>query len=153
MQNSISRKKFDQHKLWIYEWLNCNSDSNECQVIVATRYCYDKFFKCSAAWSEVKWSEVTQSGLTLFDPMDCSLPGSSVCGLLQSRILEWVAISFSRESSQPRDRTRVSRIPGRRFNHWATREAPKYLHLLVLFPGVCVCMHIVCMCMCIKYII
>ena len=56
------------------------------------------------------------------DPVDCSLPGSSVHGILQARILEWVAISFSRGSSQPRDRTRVSRIGGRHFNLWATRE-------------------------------
>ena len=42
---------------------------------------------------------------TLCDPMDCSLPGSSVHGILQARILEWVAISSSRGSSQPRDRT------------------------------------------------
>ena len=40
-------------------------------------------------------SEVSQSCLTLCDPMDCSLPGSSVHGILQARILEWVAISFS----------------------------------------------------------
>ena len=52
--------------------------------------------------------------------MDCSLPGSSLHGILQARILEWVAISFSRGSSWPRDWTRVSRIPGRRFNLWAT---------------------------------
>ena len=50
-------------------------------------------------------------------PMDCSLPGSSLHGILQARILEWVAISFSRESSRPRDRTRLSSIPGRCFNH------------------------------------
>ena len=43
-------------------------------------------------------SEVAQSCLTLFDPMDCSLPGSSVCGILQAKILDWVAISFSRGS-------------------------------------------------------
>ena len=48
-------------------------------------------------------SEVAQSCLTLCDPMDCSPPGSSVHGILQARILEWVAISFSRGSSQPRD--------------------------------------------------
>ena len=48
-------------------------------------------------------SEVAQSCWTLWDPMDCSLPGSSVCGIFQARILEWVAISFSRRSSQPRD--------------------------------------------------
>ena len=68
-------------------------------------------------------SEVAQSYPTLCDPMDCSLPGSSLHGILQARVLEWVAISFSRVSSQPRDRTWVSCIPGRRFNLWATREA------------------------------
>ena len=55
--------------------------------------------------------------------MDCSIPGSSVHGILQARILEWVAISFSRVTSWPRDRTRVSCIGGRRFNLWAIREA------------------------------
>ena len=70
----------------------------------------------------VKWSEVAQSCPTLCDPMDCSLPGSSLHGILQARELEWVAISFSRGYSWPRDWTRVSRIPGRHFNLWATRE-------------------------------
>ena len=51
-----------------------------------------------------------QSCPTLCDPMDCSPPDSSVHGILQARILEWVAISFSRGSSQPRDWTRVSCI-------------------------------------------
>ena len=46
-----------------------------------------------------------QSCPTLFNPMDCGLPGSSVLGISQARILEWVAISFSRRSSQHRDRT------------------------------------------------
>ena len=73
---------------------------------------------------EVKWSEVAQSCPTLCDPMDCSLPGSYVHGILQARILEWAAVSFSRGSSRPRDWTRVSCIGGRRFNLWATREAP-----------------------------
>ena len=58
--------------------------------------------------------------------MDCSLPGSTLHGILQARVLEWVAISFSRGSSQPRDRTRVSRILGRRFNLWATREVSNF---------------------------
>ena len=72
---------------------------------------------------KVKWSEVAQSCPTLCDPMDCSLPGSSVHWILQARILEWVAISFSRESSWPRDWTQVSCIAGRRrFTVWATRE-------------------------------
>ena len=61
-------------------------------------------------------SEVAQLCPTLCDPVDYSPPGSSVHGILQARILEWVAISFSRGSSQLRDRTQVSRIAGRRFN-------------------------------------
>ena len=61
-------------------------------------------------------SEVAQSWPTLCDPMDCSLPGASVHGIFQARILEWVAISFSRGSSQPRDQTQVSHIVGRLFN-------------------------------------
>ena len=61
-----------------------------------------------------KESEDAQSCTTLCDPMDCSLPGSSVHGIFQARILEWVAISFSRRSSRPRDWTRISRIVGRR---------------------------------------
>ena len=59
-------------------------------------------------------SEVAQSCPTLCDPMDCSLPGSSVRGIFQAIVLEWIAISFSRGSSQPRERTWVSRIVDRR---------------------------------------
>ena len=68
-------------------------------------------------------SEVAQSCLTLCDPMDCSLSGSSIHGIFQARVLEWISISFSRGSSQPRNRTRVSCIAGRRFILWDTREA------------------------------
>ena len=57
------------------------------------------------------------------DPMDCSLPGSSVHGILQARILEWVAILFSRVSSWPRYWTQVSCIADRFFTNWAMREA------------------------------
>ena len=60
---------------------------------------------------------------TSLRPLDCSLSGSSVHGILQARILEWVAISFSRGSSQARDRTRVSCIAGGCFIVWATWEA------------------------------
>ena len=59
--------------------------------------------------------------------MDCSLPGPSVHGIFQARILEWVAISFSRGSSQPRDWTWVSLIVGRRFTVWSTREMNRWL--------------------------
>ena len=63
-------------------------------------------------------TEVTQSCLTLCDPtsMDCSLPGFSVHRIFQARILEWVAISFSRGSSRPSYQTQVSCIVGRRFS-------------------------------------
>ena len=60
-------------------------------------------------------SEVAQSCPTLCDPMDCSLPGSSVHGIFQARVLEWGAISFSGGSSRPRDQTWVFHIVGRRF--------------------------------------
>ena len=60
--------------------------------------------RCLESESE---SEVAQSCPTLCDPVDCSPPGSSVHGILQAKILEWVAISFSRGSSHPRDQTRV----------------------------------------------
>ena len=68
-------------------------------------------------------SEVAHLCPTLCNPVDCSLPGSSLHGILQARILEWVAIPVSRGSSQPRDRTWVSHIAGRCFNLSATREA------------------------------
>ena len=64
---------------------------------------------------------VTQSCLTLCDPVDCSPPGSSVHGVFQARVLEWVAIAFSRGSSRSRDQTQVSRIAGRCFTVGATR--------------------------------
>ena len=66
--------------------------------------------------------KVTQSCLTLWHPMDCSLPGSSVLGILQARTLEGVAIPF-RGSSKPQDWTQVSPIAGGFFTLWATREA------------------------------
>ena len=73
-------------------------------------------------WSE---SEVAQSCLTLCNLMDCSLPGSSVHGIFQAIVLEWIAISFSRGSSRPRDGTWVSHILDRCFTVWATRELPQ----------------------------
>ena len=65
---------------------------------------------------------VSQSCLTLCDPMDCSLPHSSVHGISQARILEWVALPFSRGSSWPRDQTQVSWIGRRILYHWSTRD-------------------------------
>ena len=78
---------------------------------------------CRILFKEVKWNEVTQSCPTLCNPRDCSLPCFSVYGIFQARVLEWGAMSFSRGSSQPREWTRASRIVGRSFTLWATREA------------------------------
>ena len=81
--------------------LSCNSSNqNHNQVLFGISIC------CS----------VSKSCLTLCDPMDCSAPGSSVHGISQARILEQIVIPFSRGSSRPRDRTRVSCIAGRFFN-------------------------------------
>ena len=78
---------------------------------------------CRVAYSPANQSVlVAQSCLTLCDPMDCSPPGSSVHGISQARILEWVAISFSRGSSRPRDRIWDFCIAGRFSTTWASRE-------------------------------
>ena len=83
---------------------------------------------------------VTPSCLTLCDPLECSL-GSSVHGIFQGRILEWVAISYFGGSSQPRDGTRiscVSCVAGRFFTPWAIRAAHLAIlpHFLALLPSV-----------------
>ena len=91
--------------------------------------CVSYIFKYS-----VSESEVAQSCPTLWDPMDCSLSGS-VHGIFQARVLEWIAISFSRGSSQPRTWTWVSRTAGRRFTVWATREAPSTQYLTIIIYG------------------
>ena len=81
--------------------------------------------------------QVIQLCPTLCDPMDYG-----VHGILQARTLEWVAFPFSRGSSQPRDRTQVSRIAGRFFTSWATREAHmKNNHRIV--KGITVCQNTV----------
>ena len=68
----------------------------------------------------------SRSAVWLCHTMDCSLPCSSLRGILQARILEWIAVSFSRGSSQPRDQTQNSHIAGGFFTIWATREAHEY---------------------------
>ena len=102
----------------------------------AQRQSFLKFVSNMFSESE---SEVAQLCPNLCDPMDCSPPGSSVHGIFQARVLEWVAISFSRGSSWPRDRTQVSCIVGRCFTIWATRETCSQVTLktdtLLGFPG------------------
>ena len=85
----------------------------------------------------------------LCDPMDCNLPGSSAHGILQARILEWVAIPFSRGSSQPKDHESPE-LAGKFFTIWATREAHIYIHLSVnthiLCIHTCIYLHILYLC-------
>ena len=99
---------------------------------------YDICFQCQLKIYLLVHSKLLQSCLTLCDPMDCSLPGSSVHGIVQARILEWVAISSSRESSQPMNQTHTSYVSfiGRQVFFfvlfcfvlfWATRKAPEYI--------------------------
>ena len=93
-------------------------------VVFHRNFCF--ITGCSFDASPHKLKSLAQSCTTLCDPVDCSPPGSSFHGILQARILEWVAISFSRGSSRPRDRTQVSCFAGRRFNLRATREAQSH---------------------------
>ena len=74
----------------------------------------------------VKVKVKVKSCLTLCDPMDCSLPCSSVHGIFQARVLEWGAISFSRGSSQPRDRTQVFCIVSKTLYHLSHQGSPIY---------------------------
>ena len=118
-----------------YGSATCAYISHPCprlwEILSLTRHWTPKLYqgpKCTESESEV-----AQSCPTLCDPMDCSPPGSSVHGILQARILEWVAISFSRGSSQPRDRTQVSCIAGRFFTtepRGKTKPLANYLNSL-----------------------
>ena len=95
-----------------FRWLSLNSI---CHVISSKN-----ILMCVHA-------QLLQSGPTLCNLIDCSPPGSFVHGILQARILEWVAMPSSRGYSQPRDWTLVSQgscIAGRSFTIWTTREAP-----------------------------
>ena len=78
---------------------------------------------------------VTQLCLTLCDPMDCSLPSPSVHGILQARILEWVAMLFSLGSSRPRDQTCVSCMAGRFFTLLSHQGSP------FTFSSMLLCAH------------
>ena len=115
----------------ILEWVafpfsrESSQPRDRTQVSCIARGCFTSWAP-REAFQILHWkksgSEVAQSCPTLCDPRDCSLPGFSVHGIFQARVLEWVAISFSRGSSWPRDRPQVSCIAGRRFTLWATRD-------------------------------
>jgi len=84
-----------------------------------------------------------QSCQTLCNPMDCSPPGSSVHGIIQARIFEWVTIPFSRRSSQSRDGAWVSYIAGRFFTLWDTKA---YILGYKLLIGYIVCKYFLLSC-------
>ena len=96
--------------------------SVKVKTAISTFHCIDSYWMLILNFPIKVKMLVTQSYPTLCDPMDCRPPGPSVHEILQARILEWIAISFSRGSSWPRDWTWVSCLAGRRFNLWATRN-------------------------------
>ena len=95
--------------------MNNNSNKNLWHTITVLTHTYRK-------WKTE--SEVAQWCLTLCDPMDCSLSGVSIHGIFQARVLDWVAISFSRVSSWSRDLTQVSYIAGRCFYSLSHQRRP-----------------------------
>ena len=134
MNTSIRPVTIHQHKKFLqYYWLyslcmNCITET----YFTAKGWCLlisiylSRYFLNGQKWMTKLVNRkllVAHLCPTLCNPMDCSLPGSSVRGILQARILEWVAIFFFKESSQPIDWTWVSCIVGGFFTIWATREA------------------------------
>ena len=101
-------KRWEYQTTWLASWEICMQQHRKQQL--------------ELDMEQQSESEVAQSCPTLCDPMDCSLPSSSIHGIFQATVLEWIAISFSRGSSQPRDQTQVSRTVDRHFTIWATRE-------------------------------
>ena len=102
---------------------------------ISSRSCFQLFCVYTKKW--VCWIICVLSA-SVCNPMDCHPPDSSVHGIFQARILEWVAISFSRGCSQPRDWTCVSKVSciGRQIlYHWATWEAPDHMVTLLLIIG------------------
>ena len=105
------------------QWI-CSKLGKEYIKAVYYHHVYLTYIQSEVKWSEVK---VTQSCPTLCNPMDCI-----VHGILQARILEWVAFPSSNGSSQPKDQTQVSHIAGGFFTIWGTREAhPAFTYLFM----------------------
>ena len=94
---------------------------------------------CSSLVTPSESESWSHSCIRLCDPKDCSLPGSSVYGILQVRVLKWTAISSPRGSFRSRDWTQVSFIAGRFFTNWTTREAQKWDQTLIWSPDSCSC--------------
>jgi len=109
-RNYIGMKYFvDFHEISFFHSLKLAESSSTCQSLLWVYCC------CPCL--------VTKLCLILCNPMDCDPPGSSVHGILQAGILEWIAIFFSRGSSRPRDWTQVSCLGRHILYHWATKVA------------------------------
>ena len=85
---------------------------------------------------------VTKSWPILCDPMNCSPPGSSIHGISEARILEWVAISFPRGASRPRDGTHISHAVGRSFTAEPPGKPRSVYMPLSLYIYMCVCIYL-----------
>ena len=103
-------------------WIFCKGEIYEWVISSSSLVARNMFIQDGLLWN-VYVCLVAHSCPTLCNPMDYSLLDSYACGVLQAKILEWVAMPSSRGSSQPRDRTQVSCIAGGFSTVWATREA------------------------------
>ena len=113
------------NSLWlsmIPSWLTMFLSSTMFFLSALSTYFWWRDVEASIYKSACLHAKSLQSCPTLCNPVDCSPQGSSVCNILLARILKWVAITFSRGSSWPRDRTRLFCIAGRFFTTWATRH-------------------------------
>ena len=123
MLNSCYRTKTGTGTSLVVQWLRLcayNAGSPGLSPGLGTRSCMLQLkILCAAMKTEDPTCHQDLVQPNYGDPMDCSLPGSSVHGIFQAKVLEWVAISFSRGSSWPR----AASIANRRFTTWATREA------------------------------
>ena len=100
----------DIHRISCEDLTVLVTSQQACWLILGNICFFFFYFLCEDRSSLTIKVLVSQLCPTLYDPMDCSLPGSLVHGILQARIVEWVAIPFSRGSFQPRDQTQVSYI-------------------------------------------
>jgi len=108
---------------------SCFQTTGHIQVIPPPEGTKITILHWSLQTSLCRWGKVKVKSLShvpLWDPMNCSLLGSSFHGIFQARVLEWGAIAFSRGSSWPRDWTQVSCTVGRQFTLWAIREVCRW---------------------------
>ena len=128
---------------WCQENINSDLIPNKLPVHTGRHLLTVPYFMKVNIWTSSPWTKsirtlsfccclVAQSCLTPWNTMDCRPPGSSVYGISQARILEWVVIFFSRGSSQPRDWTQASCLAGGFFTTEPPGKPPRTMYLLLL---------------------